>query len=105
MATPPPRSTDASVKQIVKEVLRSGNVDQIVVALKGVLNHRSVRPHLPLRFRHDYDSEFVEVAVRAAAGMESLVREVTEGKRTGGRSNDCRALLRIIAMCLARGMS
>jgi hypothetical protein len=90
---------------IVREVLRSGNVEQIVLALKGVLNHRSIRPHLPLRVSHDYNSEFVEVAVRAAAGIESLVREVTEGKHTGGRSNDCRALLRMITMCLARRMA
>jgi hypothetical protein len=90
---------------IVKEVLQSGNVDQIVLALKVVPNHRSVRPHLPSCISHDYDSEFFEVSVRAAAGMKLLVREVTESKRIGGQSNVCLALLRIIAMCLASGMA
>ena len=67
------------------------------------IDHKLIKPYLD-RIVSSYYSEEVTVGLHAIRGIESLVRVVTEGRDTGGRSKTCRALLRIVSMCLSKGL-
>jgi hypothetical protein len=97
------QARNRAVRKIVKEVLAAGDDDQIALTLMWTLDHNLVKPYLN-RIARSYYSEEVIVGLHAAHGMESIVRRVIEGKETGGRSTDCRALLVMVGMCLSKGI-
>ena len=88
---------------MVSKILEIGNENQIFLTLMYALNRELVKPHLN-RIVSSYYSEEVTVGLHATRNMESIVRLITEGKTSGGRSKDCRSLLVMIGMCLAKGL-
>ena len=92
-----------AVKKLVDNILDSGDEDQIALTLMLALNHYSVKPFLN-RIASSYHSEEVCVGLHAVQSMKSMVEKVTEGRDSGGRSRECRALLVTISMILAKGL-
>ena len=90
-----------AVKKLVDNILDSGDGDQIALTLMLALNHYSVKPFLN-RIASSYHSEEVCVGLHAVQSMKSMVQKVTEGRDSGGRSRECRALLVTISMILAK---
>ena len=92
-----------AVREIVNALFKSKDEDQVALSLLYFMNHPRVKPFLG-RIWNTYHSEAVQVGLHAFKGMESIVRIISDGRINGGRTRQCRSLLKIIGMCLAEGL-
>ena len=74
-----------AVRRIVKAVEEAGDEDQRASALFHALNHYKLRNYVG-RICRTFHTEAVQVGLQAITGMEELVRMLTQGRDSGGRS-------------------
>ena len=96
------RARRRAVLRIVDAAHAAGGEDQRALALYHALNHHKLRDYVGRIYR-SFISESVQVGLHALNGMQELVRVITEGASGQGRSQNFRAFLQTIAMCLTKG--
>jgi hypothetical protein len=93
-----------AVQRLVKEILTVRDEDKIVLVLMLDLQHSSVKPVVD-RIGRTYYTENATVGLHALRGMTHVVQRITEGKHDDGRLKNWRAILAVVAMCLAHGLA
>ncbi|EJK47945.1 hypothetical protein THAOC_33300, partial [Thalassiosira oceanica] len=96
----PPELGNERQKNIADAILKTGDDDQIALALKDALEHSSVKAYVE-RIYGEQDSEKSAVGRVAVDGMRDLAERIRDSKHLGGRGKECRALLTTIGMALA----
>ena len=93
------RARRRASKNIVDGILKTGDDDQISLALLDALKHPDIRPFIK-RIYGEQDSEKSAVGRVAVDGMKALTERIASSSSNGGRRKECRALLSMIGMTL-----
>ena len=82
-------------------ILSAGDVDQITLALKGVLDDPKIRPYYN-RIVGEKNTEAARLGLEAIEGIRKIVDICVENRESGGRSKECRSLLKNIIMAMLK---